>query len=142
MIWVIESFGLKEDNLSHKNCQNQLSHPKGRLRVHKSAIFEVIFVTLIEKQMTCLVCCNKWLPGTSEISISPEHGTKTIPVFSPGDWEASSLLLPHLVSLPSDGRVQPEKTYSCILKVTGQVRESQEWISINTNHSYHQHSPP
>ena len=35
-----------------------------------------------------------------------------------------------------------ESTYSCILKVTGQVWESQKRISINTNHSYHQHSSP
>ena len=40
------------------------------------------------------------------------------------------------------GTVQPENTYFCILKVTGQVWESQKRISINTNHSYHQHSSP
>ena len=50
-----------------------------------------------------------------------EHGTKTTPVFLPADGEASWLLLPSLVSLLSDGTVQPENTYSCILKVTGQV---------------------
>ena len=61
-----------------------------------------------------------------------EHGTKTTPVFLPADGEASWLLLPSLVSLLSDGTVQPENTYSCILKVTGQVRESQKRISINT----------
>ena len=38
--------------------------------------------------------------------------------------------------------VQPENTYSCILKVTGQVWESQKRISINTNHGYNQHSSP
>ena len=50
-----------------------------------------------------------------------EHGTKTTPVFLPADGEASWLLLPSLVSLLSGGTVQPENTYSCILKVTGQV---------------------
>ena len=35
------------------------------------------------------------------------------------------------------GTVQPVNTYSCILKVTGQVWESQKRISINTDHSYH-----
>ena len=46
------------------------------------------------------------------------------------------------VSLLSVGTVQPESTYSCILKVTGQVWEIQKLIRINTNHSYHQHSSP
>ena len=46
---------------------------------------------------------------------------KTIPGFLPADGEASSLLLPSLISLLSSGTVQPENTYSCILKVTGQV---------------------
>ena len=40
-----------------------------------------------------------------------------------------------LDSLPSGGTVQPENTYFCFLKETGQVRESQKIISINTNHS-------
>ena len=59
-----------------------------------------------------------------------EHGTKTTPVFLPADGEASWLLLPSSVSLLSGGTVQPENTYSCILKVTGQVWESQKRISI------------
>ena len=77
------------------------------------------------------MCHNKWYPGTLEISTSPEigvgthfhvqHGTKTILVFLHADGEASWLLLPSLVSLLSGGTVQPENTYSCILKVTGQV---------------------
>ena len=50
-----------------------------------------------------------------------EHGTKTTPLFSPADGEASSSLLPSLVSLLSGGTLQPENTYSSILKVTGQV---------------------
>ena len=51
------------------------------------------------------------------------HGMalKFILVFLPADGEASWLLLPGSISLLSGGTLQPEKTYSCILKVTGQV---------------------
>ena len=58
------------------------------------------------------------------------HGTKTTPVFLPADGEASWLLLPILVSLLSGCTVQPENTYSCIPKVTGQIWQSQKRISI------------
>ena len=68
------------------------------------------------------------------------HGTKTTTVFLPADGEASWSLLPSSLSFLSGVTVQPENTYSCILKVTGQVWESQKRISTNTNHSYHQHS--
>ena len=55
-----------------------------------------------------------------------QYGTKTIPVFLPADGVVSWLLLSSSVlSLPG-GRVQPENTYSCILKATGQVWESQK----------------
>ena len=50
-----------------------------------------------------------------------EHGTETTLVFLPADGEASWLLLPSSVSLLSGGTVQPESTYSCMLKVTSQV---------------------
>ena len=50
-----------------------------------------------------------------------EHGTKTTLVFLPADGEASWLLLSSSVSLLSGGTVQPGNTYSCILKVTGQI---------------------
>ena len=50
-----------------------------------------------------------------------EHVTKTTLVFLAADRQASWLLLPSSVSLLSGGTVQPEKTYSHILKVTGQV---------------------
>ena len=50
-----------------------------------------------------------------------KHDTKTTPVFLPTDGEASWLLPPSSVSLLSGDRVQPEETYSCILKVTGQA---------------------
>ena len=70
------------------------------------------------------------------------HATKTTPVYLPADGEASWSLLPSSVSLLSGGTVQPENTYSRILKVTSQVWESQKRININTNHSYHQRSSP
>ena len=47
------------------------------------------------------------------------HYTQTNPVFLADDGKASWLLLPR--SLLSAGAVQPENTYSCILKVTGRV---------------------
>ena len=50
-----------------------------------------------------------------------KHGTKTTPVFLPVDGEASWSLLPSLVSLLSGSTVEPENTYSHILKVIGQV---------------------
>ena len=50
-----------------------------------------------------------------------KHGTKTTLIFLLADGEASWLLLPSLVSLLSGGTVQPENTYSSILKVRGQV---------------------
>ena len=55
-----------------------------------------------------------------------EHDTENTMVFLPADGEASWLPLPSSVSLLSGGTVQPEKTYSRILKVTGQVWESQK----------------
>ena len=61
-------------------------------------------------------------------------------VFLPADGEAPWLLLPSSVSLLSGSTEQPENTYYCILKLTGQVWESQKGISINTNHSYHHRS--
>ena len=60
-----------------------------------------------------------------------EHGTKTTAVFLPADGEASWSLLPSSVSLLSGSTVQPENTYSRILKVTGQVWESQKKKRIN-----------
>ena len=50
-----------------------------------------------------------------------EHGTKTTLVFLPADGEASWSLLPISVSLLSVGTVQPENTYSYILKLTDQA---------------------
>ena len=89
-----------------------------------------------------LICWNKWHPETSEISTPPAiatgrhfyvwHGTKPILVFWPVDEVAFWLLLPGWVSLLSGGTVQPENTYFCILKVTGQVWKSQKRISINS----------
>ena len=50
-----------------------------------------------------------------------EYGTKTTLVFLPAEGEASWSLLPSSVSLLLGGTVQPENTYSSILKVTVQV---------------------
>ena len=50
-----------------------------------------------------------------------EHGTKTTPVFLPADGEASWSLLLSSISLLSGSTMQPENTYSHILKVRGQV---------------------
>ena len=50
-----------------------------------------------------------------------ERSTKIILLYVPADAEASWSLLPSLVSILSGSTVQPENTYSCILKVTGQV---------------------
>ena len=52
--------------------------------------------------------------------------TKNTLVFLFADGEAFWSLLPKLVSLLSGSTVQPENTYSYILKVTGQVWESQK----------------
>ena len=50
-----------------------------------------------------------------------EHGTKTTLLFLSTDGEASESLLLSSVSLLSGDTMQPENTYSHILKVTGQV---------------------
>ena len=83
-----------------------------------------------------LIFCNKWNPGTSEISTPPklavgthvhaQHGSETILVFLPADGEPSWLLHLSSVTLLPGGTMQPENTYSCNLKVTGQVWESQK----------------
>ena len=52
-----------------------------------------------------------------------KHETKTTPVFLPADGEASWSPLPSLVSLLSGGTVQPENTYSSILKGTGHFHD-------------------
>ena len=93
------------------------------------------------------VCCSKLHPGTWGIATSLEiavrthihvpHGTKTTSVFLPADGEAALVLLP---SLLLGSTVKPENTYSCILKVTGQVWKHQKRMSININHCYHQRS--
>ena len=69
-----------------------------------------------------------------------EHGTKTTPIFLPADGEASWSLLPSLVLLLSGGTVEPESTYSCILKVIGLRKPKKD--KHQTNHRYHQHSSP
>ena len=49
-----------------------------------------------------------------------QHDSETIPVFLPADGEASWSLLSSMVFLLWGGTVEPENTYSCFLKVTGQ----------------------
>ena len=86
-------------------------------------------------------------PGTFQISTPLEiavgtqlHETKTTPLFLTANGEASWSLLSSLISLLSGGKMQPEKSYCCILKVTGQIWVSRKRISINIDHSYHQRS--
>ena len=95
---------------------------------------------------------NPRYPGTSEISTPPEIAVRTHfhartwlqnypSIFT--CWWRSLLVTTSKFSLSlSGGALQPENTCSSILKVTGQVWESQKRISINSNHSYHQCSPP
>ena len=95
-----------------------------------------------------LICHNKWHPGILEISTALEiaiethfhawNGTKTTLLILPADRETFWLLHPSEVLLLSGGTVQPENTYSCILKVTCQTWETQKRISSKTNHSYYQ----
>ena len=83
-----------------------------------------------------IVCCKKWHAGSLKIFTAPEKfvgthfhawdATKTTLVFLPANGEASWSLLPSSVSLLLDHTVQPENTNSGILKVTGQVWESQK----------------
>ena len=91
-------------------------------------------------------------PRTSTISSSQEvavgthfhmqHGTKTTLLFLPADGEASLFLLLGLVSLLSGSTLQLENTYSCILKMTSQVRENQQNTTITFSYWYHQQSSP
>ena len=69
-------------------------------------------------------------------------GTKIPPVFLPAGGEASWLLLPSLVFLVSSGTVQPESSYSCILKSGLKKQNKKKRIRNNIDHSYHQHSSP
>ena len=116
---------------------------KNRLRVHETPILEVIFVSLTENSSIMTNYTQgpwKYPPKiTVGTQFHVQHGTKTTPVCLPNDGEAFWLVLPSSVSLLAGSTVQPENTYSCILKMTGQVWERQKRISINSNHSYHQH---
>ena len=62
-------------------------------------------------------------PGrdTIQTHFHVQHDTKTTIKVLPAEREASWWLLPSLVSLLLGGKVQPENSYSCILRVTGQV---------------------
>ena len=66
----------------------------------------------------------------AETHFHAQHGTKNTLVFLNADEELRLLLL-SLVWLLSGGAMQPENTYSCILKVTDQVWESQKRTNTN-----------
>ena len=66
------------------------------------------------------------------------QSSKITLLFLAADGEASWSLHSSLVSLLSGDTLQPENTYSFILKVTGQFLESQKRRRIKANHSYHQ----
>ena len=79
-----------------------------------------------------LICRNKWYSRTSEIPTPPQIalGTFMCDMTLKLPWyyyllteKSHWLLLPTLYSLLSGDTVQPENTYSCTFKVTGQVWE-------------------
>ena len=97
----------------------------------ETTIFEIIFVTLLRtpllQQMT-----TKNLDNVHTIRNSRRHtfpfGTKTTLVFlhpKKPFW----LPLPTSTSLVSRSTFQTKNTYSCILKVTGQVWKSQKGLA-------------
>ena len=108
------------------------------LWVHWTPILEVIFVTLTEN--SSVVTNDTQGPHTTrnihttrkscrETHFHVQHYPKTIPVFLPADREASWLLLPSYAFLLSYYQVvqcNQKNSYFCILKVTGQVWESQK----------------
>ena len=67
-----------------------------------------------------------------------KYGTKTTLLFLPADAEAFLMLFSSSASLLSGSTVQPQNTYSCILKVTGQARESQKRITLTSVKASHQ----
>ena len=82
------------------------------------------------------------MSATSKIAVGTHfhvrHEIKTTLIFLLANGEASWSLLLSLVLLLPGSTVPSENTYSCILKLEGQVWESQKRISMNTSHSYHQ----
>ena len=85
---------------------------------------------------------NKSYFHTTGNSCKDTLSCRNYPGILPAGGDASWLLLSSMVSLLSGGTLQPENTNSCILKVTGQVWESQKRIGIKINLSYHQCSSP
>ena len=75
---------------------------------------------------------ERQMDGKSDLWRWVPHLKKSILVFLLNDRKASQSPLPSSFSLLSSSTVQPENTYSCTLKVTGQVWESQKGMSINT----------
>ena len=103
---------------------------KGSLWVDEAPITEVIFVALTENPsvVTTDIQGPRKYPHHRKKAVGTQfqewHGTKTV---GEGSW----LLPPSSVFLLPGGRVKPENTYSCILKVKGQVWESQNRINIS-----------
>ena len=60
----------------------------------------------------------------------------------PADGEAFCLLLPSPISILSGDTLQPENTYSCVLKVMVRSAKVKKRIRINANHSNHKCSSP
>ena len=78
-----------------------------------------------------LICWNNWCPGTLQISTPPEIAVE-IHFHAQRDTDGeASWSLPSSVSILSGGKMQSEKAYSCIFKVTGQVWESQKRICVH-----------
>ena len=92
-------------------------------------ILEVTFVSLTEN--SSIMTNNTQGPWKYPTKITVgtqfhvQHGTKTTPVCLPTDGEAFWFVF-WSVSLLAGGTVQPENTYSCILKLTGQVLEDKK----------------
>ena len=115
---------------------------KGTLWVHDTLILEIIFVISTEDSSFISNDTRNLsnIRTTGNSCGTQLHETKTTPLFLTANGEASWSLLSSLISLLSGGKMQPEKSYCCILKVTGQIWVSKKRISINIDHSYHQRS--
>ena len=86
-------------------------------------ILEIFFLTLTENSSVVISTRPEIAVGTH---FHVQHGTKRTLLFLPAEGEAPWLLFLSSVSSLSGGTVEPEKIYSYILNVTGQVCESQE----------------
>ena len=131
------------DNMAISWVKNR-SKTLGRLWVHEAPILKVFLMTLTENSSAVK-------NDTQEPREYPHHREQ---LQGHTSMRNMALKLPQYfnlmmekplghyfsspVSLISSGTVQPETTYSCILKVTGQVWESEKRTRTNTNHSFYQ----